>query len=178
MKRGLEERGIYMPSLYWWVHFHGVERGASPHMSCSKRAKLYSAPVREQCNKEFDSTKSLDYHVRYYHGEYVCPDCGQSFSSYFNLDYHKQKSSRKDIFWLPRMWRRFLCSKHPKHTLNKHIRNVHQNKQDFKCVTCGKGFGQKFNLMILNKILYALVATKDLGGQVSCLDMFNLSIRG
>ena len=117
-----------------------VKQGLFPrHLKkCRTKKKKESTSVLtcDICKKSMLSVKSLNKHVYDNHGEFNCLECGEVFSSKRKFYLHKVKVHINSTF---------LCSQCGKSFSNnsnliRHVKSIHQRRQDFICSLCGKRF--------------------------------------
>ncbi|XP_023347203.1 histone-lysine N-methyltransferase PRDM9 [Eurytemora carolleeae] len=125
------------------------------HLNSCRDKKIQEASTVytcDTCNHQFPSTQSLKQHVKYNHGEFYCPECGEAFSSARKLKFHNSKVHLGETFPCE------VCGKSfaQKSNLTAHVRNIHQGHRDYKCNVCGKEFQIRTNLTTHTRTVHEL----------------------
>ena len=90
----------------------------------------------ENCEKVFNSSEVLTYHLYESHGRWdlgVCPICGRIIKGHFNLKNHLKNFHRTQNSFKCEECDKMFCSKD---VMKKHVQNVHMKMKRLKCDIC------------------------------------------
>ncbi|GBO03838.1 Zinc finger protein 674 [Araneus ventricosus] len=88
------------------------------------------------------SRMNVEAHIRPEHGNFICPECGKSFSRKDNLVVHYRTHTGEKLFPCDRCHKRFST----KNVLTIHLR-THTGEKPYSCHQCDKSFSTKGNLI-------------------------------
>jgi KRAB domain-containing zinc finger protein len=108
------------------------------------RRKHQSTYTCNDCGKTYGYKYTFDMHMRTHSGErpYVCELCGASYPIQGSLTHHLKASHSN---WHKERKKEKQCDQcqrffYTTHSLNLHIKTVHENVKDYHCAECGNSY--------------------------------------